>query len=48
MSVGVVFTGQGSQRIGMAKDFYEQFAIARDCFKIAEDAIEVNLRQLCF
>ncbi len=43
-----VFPGQGSQQVGMAKDLYEQFAVAREVFEEASDAIRVDLKKLCF
>ena len=33
-----IFPGQGSQYIGMGKDFYEQFPVARDVFQAASEA----------
>ncbi len=46
MSVGFVFPGQGSQEIGMLRDFLERDAVVRSCFVEAEDAIGVALRTL--
>ena len=46
--IGVVFPGQGSQRIGMARDFYDTFAITKDRFKEASEVIEVDIAKLCF
>jgi [acyl-carrier-protein] S-malonyltransferase len=43
-----VFPGQGSQFVGMAKDLYENFPIAREIFEEASDSIHVNLKKLCF
>lgn len=43
-----VFPGQGSQHVGMAKDLYENFAVARQVFEEASDSIRVNLKKLCF
>lgn len=47
-SVFAVFPGQGSQHVGMAKELYEQFSIAREVFEEASDAIHVDLKKLCF
>ena len=33
----IVFPGQGSQKPGMSKDFYENFRIAKDTFDEIED-----------
>ncbi len=43
-----VFPGQGSQHVGMGKDLYEQFAVAREVFEEASDAIRIDLKKLCF
>ena len=47
-SIFAVFPGQGSQHVGMGKDLYQQFAIAREVFEEASDSIVVNLKKLCF
>ena len=33
----VLFPGQGSQSVGMVKDFYENFDYVKDLFKEAND-----------
>ena len=43
-----VFPGQGSQKIGMGKDIYENFSSARDVFHEVDDAISFNLSKLIF
>jgi len=48
MANAVVFPGQGSQRAGMAKDFYARFAASREVFAEASDALGLDLRALCF
>lgn len=47
-SILAVFPGQGSQHVGMGKDLFENFPIAREVFEEASDAIHVNLKKLCF
>jgi [acyl-carrier-protein] S-malonyltransferase len=42
------FPGQGSQHVGMTKDLYENFAIVRQCFEEASDAISADVKKLCF
>jgi [acyl-carrier-protein] S-malonyltransferase len=47
-SVAVVFPGQGSQRDGMARDFYERFPVSREVFAEASDALGFDVAGLCF
>lgn len=46
--IAFLFPGQGSQYIGMAKDFYDSFAVCRDVFDRAIDAAGLDVRSLCF
>ncbi len=49
MSSGaIVFPGQGSQRQGMARDFYDRFASSRGVFAEASDALGFDVAALCF
>ncbi len=43
-----VFPGQGSQTVGMGKDFCDQFTIAKRVFAEADDALGFSVSQLCF
>ncbi|MEW8973705.1 MAG: ACP S-malonyltransferase [Tissierellaceae bacterium] len=43
-----IFPGQGSQYIGMGKDFYDNFKESRYVFEEASDALSMNLSELCF
>ncbi len=47
-SICALFPGQGSQSVGMGKDFYTQFPMARAVFEEASDVIHLDLKKLCF
>ena len=42
----LVFPGQGSQTIGMGKDFFENYDLVRDLFKLADDSLGINLSKI--
>ncbi len=46
--LGIVFPGQGSQYVGMGKDFYGEFKEARDTFAEAQEVLKFNIAELCF
>ena len=48
MSRAIVFPGQGSQMVGMAKDFFENFSETSDLFKKANDVLNYDLGEVCF
>ena len=39
----LVFPGQGSQTVGMAKEFYENFDLVKRLFKEADEILNINL-----
>src|SRR2546430_14931760 len=43
-----LFPGQGSQAVGMGKDLFERFPVARRTFEEADQALGKKLSQLCF
>lgn len=43
-----LFPGQGSQAVGMGKDLFDRFPVARQTFDEADQALGKNLSQLCF
>jgi len=46
--VAFILPGQGSQQIGMGKDFADTFDIARDTFQQADDIMEFGLTEYLF
>ena len=46
--IAFIFPGQGSQAVGMGKDLFEKYPIARQTFEEADDALGYKLSQLCF
>ena len=42
----VIFPGQGSQSVGMCKEFYEKHNLVREIFKNADDILKINLSKL--
>lgn len=43
-----VYPGQGAQKPGMGRDFYEQFAAAREIYEKATAWLGMNMKELCF
>lgn len=43
-----LFPGQGSQHLGMGQFLYNEFAVARQTFEEASDAISFDMKKLCF
>jgi [acyl-carrier-protein] S-malonyltransferase len=48
MVTAIVFPGQGSQAPGMGKDLAEKFAVARQVFEEADDALGFAISRFCF
>jgi [acyl-carrier-protein] S-malonyltransferase len=48
MKIAFLFPGQGSQRVGMGKEFAREFPAARRVFEEADDALRFSLSRLCF
>ena len=44
----IIFPGQGSQNIGMAKEFYDNFSYIKDYFKKADEILNKNLTKIIF
>ncbi len=43
-----IFPGQGVQKCGMGKDFYEQSALAKELFEQASQLLNLDMKALCF
>lgn len=43
-----VFPGQGAQKVGMGKDFYDKYDVAKKLFKEADDALGYSIMNMCF
>ena len=46
--VAAVFPGQGAQRPGMGKDYYDEIAVSRQTYEEASDALGWDVPALCF
>src|SRR6202140_2490703 len=46
--IAFLFPGQGSQTVGMGKDLFDKFPVARQTFEEADDALGYKLSQICF
>ncbi len=47
-TIALIFPGQGSQSVGMGKDLYEKYTVARQTFEEADDALGYKLSTVCF
>ena len=48
MKKALVFPGQGSQIVGMGKDFYDNFSVAKKVFDEVDDALNFKLSDIIF
>jgi [acyl-carrier-protein] S-malonyltransferase len=46
--IAVIFPGQGSQNVGMGRDFYDRYPRARGVFEEADSALNEPISKLCF
>ena len=43
-----IFPGQGAQAVGMGKDFYDNYDIAKKLFEEADEALGYSIKKMCF
>ena len=48
MKIGFIFSGQGSQYVGMGKELYENFQSFRSICERANEALDFNITNLMF
>ncbi len=48
MKTALLFSGQGSQYVGMFKDIYEKFPLAREIVNKADEILNYSLSTICF
>ena len=48
MNTAFVFPGQGSQAVGMGKELFENFSVAKDVFNQVDDVLNQKLSQIIF
>ena len=46
--IAFMFPGQGSQKVGMMKDLYDNYSVVKDVFKEADEALGFSMTDLCF
>lgn len=48
MKIAFLYPGQGAQYVGMGKDIYENFSIAKNIFDKADEILNAPLKKICF
>jgi [acyl-carrier-protein] S-malonyltransferase len=46
--IAMIFPGQGSQYVGMGKDLYKHYQVAKDVFDQADEVLGYRLTDICF
>lgn len=48
MKTVFMFSGQGAQYVGMGKELYENYAVAKDIFDRADNVLGYSIKDICF
>ena len=48
MKTAIMFSGQGAQKVGMGKEFFDNFEVCRQVFEEADDTLGFSVQKLCF
>ena len=48
MKISLIFPGQGSQFVGMGKDFYDSFVVAKDVYSQLDSSLDRSLSKIIF
>ncbi len=48
MATAFVFPGQGSQKVGMGQELYDNYPVAKEVMDQADAAVDFDLKKLCF
>ncbi|WP_026475968.1 ACP S-malonyltransferase [Alkaliphilus transvaalensis] len=46
--IAFVFPGQGAQYVGMGKEIYDHFSVAKEVYEEASDYLNLDMKKLCF
>lgn len=48
MKTAFMFSGQGSEKLGMCEDLFYEFQVVKDKFNVANESLGFNLEEVCF
>ena len=48
MKIGFLFPGQGSQKIGMGQDLYEEYEVVRKIYEKVKQVTGIDIAQITF